>query len=378
MVEKVNEEFDEWMEEHLASAGLSVAPPPPPVFEASAPAAAAAVNEPKNKPDPWVEQDPWGGKSSDTFVSGSGIRTDIPHEKSQSVPTANTGSNPPMMSQEQMMQQMMQMQQMLIRMSLERSRPNTMSDPTSSYAPGNQSGSVLGPTVLPTVPQPQLRKLIGPEPAEPWNNWQNWNQWPSGRGDKVPVPKWDGSQPGRRLKPWLKELRIWRRETEVPVMKQGLALYRSFEAGNWMKQAAERVPEEQLYTSEAWELILKEILTTLKPYLDVELDVLIEETVFQTQKESKESMTAYVTKKLNKKRELLAALGQTQSKCNGCGCLNSVPKDFPEEVWSYLLRRGAHLTEDQRKQIHQWDSGVLTGNRLMELLLRLEIGRAHV
>ena len=89
-----------------------------------------------------------------------------------------------------------------------------------------------------------------------------------------------------------------------------------------MKQAAERVPEEQLYTKEAWELILKEILTSLKPYLDIELDVLIEETVFLTQKDHKESMAAYVTKKLNKKRELLAALGQSQHKCLGCGTFN--------------------------------------------------------
>lgn len=100
--------------------------------------------------------------------------------------------------------------------------------------------------------------------------------------------------------------------------------------------------------------------------------MLIEETVFLTQKDQKESMAAYVTKKLNKKRELLAALGQSKCTCNSCGALSSVPKDFPDEVWSYLLRRGAHLTEEQRKQIHQWDSGVLTGNRLMELLLRLD------
>ena len=45
-------------------------------------------------------------------------------------------------------------------------------------------------------------------------------------------------------------------------------------------QAAERVPEEQLYTAEAWEMILREILTGLKPFLDVEVDVLIEETLF--------------------------------------------------------------------------------------------------
>ena len=70
----------------------------------------------------------------------------------------------------------------------------------------------------------------------------------------------------------------------------------------------------------------------MKPYLDVELDVLIEETVFMTQKDQKESMAAYVTKKLNKKRELLAALGQSKCHCSSCGALSSVPKDFPDEV----------------------------------------------
>ena len=255
MVDKAKDDLDDWMEEHLASTALPVAPPPPPVGEASVPAAAAAENEPKSKPDPWLKTDPWGGKGSDTRHSDPNIasyQTENPNSKDQSGPTANTETNPPMMSQEQMMQQMMQMQQMLIQMSLERSRPVNVSDPTSSQVPGNQSGSVLGPTVLPTVPQPQLRKLIGAEPTDSWNNnWQNWNQWSGSRGDKIPFPKWDGSHAGRRLKPWLKELRMWRRETDVPVQKQGLALYRSFDAGNWMKQAAERVPEEQLYTSEA-------------------------------------------------------------------------------------------------------------------------------
>ena len=377
MTTNKDEEFDQWLDEHLVSAGLPPQLPANVGGEASAPAAAAASDEPKSEKDPWTEKDPWGGKGTDRLQppshDDSMKQADRPKENMQSVPTVDTGNAPPMMSQEQMMQQMMQMQQMLIKMSLDRSRPANMSDPTSALPLGPQSGSVLGPTVLPTVPQPQLQKLIGSKPAEPWNNWQNWNQqWPAGRGDKVPVPKWDGSQPGKRLKPWLKELRIWRRETEVPVMKQGLALYRSFDAGNWMKQAAERVPEEQLYTEEAWELILKEILTTLKPYLDVELDVLIEETVFLTQKDPKESMAAYVTKKLNKKRELLAALGQAKIQCSSCGSLSSVPKEFPDEVWSYLIRRGAHLSEEQRKQIHQWDSGVLSGNRLMELLLRLD------
>ena len=43
-----------------------------------------------------------------------------------------------------------------------------------------------------------------------------------------------------------------------------------------------------------------------------------------------------------------------------------------DDIWSYFFRRGANLNEEQRKQLHQWDSGVVKGKRLVELLLRLD------
>ena len=83
------------------------------------------------------------------------------------------------------------MQQMMFRMSLEKPRQaDPASGPNAAAAPASSTygGSLLGPTVLPTVPQPQLQKLIGSEPDE-GHSWHNWNQqWHGGgRGDKVPV-----------------------------------------------------------------------------------------------------------------------------------------------------------------------------------------------
>ena len=46
-----------------------------------------------------------------------------------------------------------------------------------------------------------------------------------------------------------------------------------------MKAAADRIPEDVLVTDKAWELILRDILEALKRYLDVELEVLIEDVV---------------------------------------------------------------------------------------------------
>ena len=75
----------------------------------------------------------------------------------------------------------------------------------------------------------------------------------------------------------------------------------------------------------AWKLILKEVLNGLKPYLDVEVDVLIEETLFTVTKDSKETMNSYVSRKLNKKRELSAALGQETAECSQCKFAKTSP-----------------------------------------------------
>ena len=100
------------------------------------------------------------------------------------------------------------------------------------------------------------------------------------RGDKDPIPKWNGTNPAKLLKPWLRDFRLWYAETSVPSRKHGLKLFRSFEAGSWMKHAAGRIPEDLLVSGESWMLILKGILNICKPFQDVETDVLIEETIF--------------------------------------------------------------------------------------------------
>jgi len=45
-----------------------------------------------------------------------------------------------------------------------------------------------------------------------------------------------------------------------------------------MKAAADRISEDDIVTEQAWELILRDILEGLKPYLDVEAEVVIEES----------------------------------------------------------------------------------------------------
>ena len=99
-----------------------------------------------------------------------------------------------------------------------------------------------------------------------------------------------------------------------------------------MRHAADRFPEDALFSEGAWELILREILTLLKPYLEAESDVMIEETIFAVVKDSKETMAQYVTRKVNKHRELLASLGQQKTECSVCHRVSYASKDFPDEI----------------------------------------------
>ena len=54
-----------------------------------------------------------------------------------------------------------------------------------------------------------------------------------------------------------------------------------------MRNAVDRIPEEVLVTADAWNMILTEILGMLKPYLEIEVEVLIEETIFTVEKKPK-------------------------------------------------------------------------------------------
>jgi len=238
-------------------------------------------------PDPWhVGMDPWGGTAQTSVQLPLRSPTPPPptHTPMVAMAGAGTGSD---INLQTLMQQMSMMQEQLAKLASSQQSSSSLSIPSQSMR----------------VPPEQMNKLLGPAPVEyAW-----WSQRED--KDKEPVPKWDGKNPGLKLKPWLKQLRIWRQETAIPVSKHGLKLYRSFESGSWLKSAADRVPEEALFTEKAWGLILTEILNNLKPYLDVETEVLIEEVIFTTTKDSKETMSSYIARKVNKKIDMVSAFG---------------------------------------------------------------------
>ena len=115
-----------------------------------------------------------------------------------------------------------------------------------------------------------------------------------------------------------------------------------------------------------------EILIPMKPYLDIETKVLIEQCLYGTHREGKETFSSYITRKQNKYRDLLSALGHYLVKCSKCGHDNERQRELPDEIWSYIIEKHGHLNDEHRKNIQNWDSSKLSSSRLMELMLRLD------
>ena len=137
-----------------------------------------------------------------------------------------------------------------------------------------------------------------------------------------------------------------------------------------MRAAADRAcPEEFLWTENAWEMILREILSGLKPFIDIELDVLIEEILYKSDRVSRESMNSYITRRISKLRDLEKTLGQEIIKCTKCAHEITRQKTIPDEIWTYIIQKAAKLTEDQRKTLHNWGyTGKVNSQKLIDYL----------
>ena len=65
------------------------------------------------------------------------------------------------------------------------------------------------------------------------------------------------------------------------------------------------MPEELIYTDGCWWMILREILTECRPFLNIQRELLIEQVLFKSQRELKASSTSHVSKFQHQKHDHL-------------------------------------------------------------------------
>ena len=81
---------------------------------------------------------------------------------------------------------------------------------------------------------------------------------------------------------------------------------------------------------------------------------------------------SYITKKQQRRQDLRSALGSHTFKCNHCQVDLSYNSDLLDELFVYLLYRGALLTEENKKTLMMWESARMNEARLVDLLIKLE------
>eukprot|EP00973_Karenia_brevis_P028729 3962255-Karenia_brevis.AAC.1 len=131
-----------------------------------------------------------------------------------------------------------------------------------------------------------------------------------------------------------------------------------------MRTCADRIPEEDLLTEQAWGMILNEMLYYCQPFLDIETEVAFKKLFYASDRDKSELFSVYLTKKLNLRRDFNQLLGAEEHTCKFCHNKSSRQRDIPDELWSYKLNRGAKLSDEQRKLRHQWDTGPPSGAKM--------------
>ena len=92
------------------------------------------------------------------------------------------------------------------------------------------------------------------------------------------------------------------------------------------------------------------------------------------EKNKKRNKHKKINKKNTKKREVMAALGETCVKCEHCAETTRIQTDLPDPIWMYMLKRDANLSDEHRKLLHRWESEskVKTSEELVVRLLKLD------
>ena len=107
-------------------------------------------------------------------------------------------------------------------------------------------------------------------------------------------PTWDGKDPGRTLRTWLRSQLFWQMTTPSSPEQWGLLLYEALPAGTLDKALADAIPEFDRITPDGYVRILKEILVAHQAYIEVELEKVAMESLNLRQRGHNESYTAYV------------------------------------------------------------------------------------
>ena len=171
----------------------------------------------------------------------------------------------------------------------------------------------------------------------PASAWRSLAQDVSSKDPRAHCPRWDGKEPAKTLRSWMRSQLFWQAKTGMEPEQWGIALLESFAEGSLPRLLAETIPDHQLITTNGYVMVLTKVLANYQAYLEVELEKASLEFFYCRPRQRGEFFGAYVTQ-----LELLAAEMDQQ--------LHPAPP-VDSRLKAVVLLRGASLEDPQRQTL---------------------------
>ncbi|CAE7818610.1 RE1 [Symbiodinium sp. CCMP2592] len=179
---------------------------------------------------------------------------------------------------------------------------------------------------------------------------------PGGQGawkDREPPPAYDGKFPEKTFARWLKELKLWEFETEVPKNKWGAKLLRQLTGP--ARAAADGLTFEEVACEKGMENVLTVLKEHFAPHLETSLPKAMEAAIYGEVRSGREGFAEYVIRMEHAFKELERE-GVT----------------LPPVAAGYIIYRHANLTETQDNQLVTWCEGKYDKAVIVKNLRKLE------
>jgi len=172
-----------------------------------------------------------------------------------------------------------------------------------------------------------------------------------GYRDRDPPPAFDGKEDG--FKVYLRELELWRHETDVPRNKQGAKVLRQLTGS--AKAVIDELSIAEITSEQGIDKIVAALKVYFQPHLETAIPRALEKAVYAEGRKSKESLGEYLIRMDAGFRELA-----------------SEGIKLEDQVKGYVIFRHAALSQVQEDQVTTWTQGKFDREDIVKAIRKLE------
>ncbi|CAE8633673.1 unnamed protein product, partial [Polarella glacialis] len=171
--------------------------------------------------------------------------------------------------------------------------------------------------------------------------------------NKDPPPPYDGTDPGRTYKRWLREWKIWSNDTDFPEKSWETKLLRELKGD--AKEAIDSLEVDDIVGPAGHLNILAKLDETFKPHMEQTMPRAFETAIYGKYRTREESFLKYISRVKAQFKDL-----------------SDEGVNLGENAKGYILFRSAQLEESDRNKLETWTEGCYDFNIVNKALLKLD------